>query len=334
MAPGTWAQLVVQNQDTCLSDNGNTGSMLPFCNSMPWNSVTKQIDILGQDHNGGGMKYVQYDEASNQFFVALDPTNFSGGHGYDHVAVNPTTGHLYYRQYGGGTSPVSVYRKNVGSATFTQLPTIRAADVAYMGVAQGTCWWSGSFTGGGAQGSLMVYVAGECSNTALRGAICAYNPLTNSWFYNQSARSPNGAGPGSAYHGIIEYSATKNVAVYGGGNGQDTRLWRMDSSGAVVELANLPSGKRVGAGTGQGKITADPVTGNFLLLSAGQLWELNPDGAGIWTQKAAPPAQVANPSNLDASGIVIAVALPDHGVVAYISQRGSSGGTFFLYRNA
>jgi hypothetical protein len=98
-------------------------------------------------------------------------------------------------------------------------------------------------------------------------------------------------------------------------------------------MPNTPGSTEVGIQ--HGNLVNDPVTGNFLLLSAGQLWVLNPSGSGSWTQQSgtrAPPAGVGipGPSQLDS---VISTAIDTYGVVAYITFRGRSG-NFFLYKHA
>jgi hypothetical protein len=138
--------------------------------------------------------------------------------------------------------------------------------------------------------------------------------------------APNYGG-GATYHSVMEYSAIKNVAVYGGGNAAPTKLWRMSADGSVLAMPNVPAGKRVGIQGGL--LVAEPVTGNFLVLSARELWELNPDGAGTWTQLASPPAGVGDPGFPTA---VISSAISDYGVVAYITQPSRTGGTFYLYK--
>ena len=208
--------------------------------------------------------------------------------------------------------------------SFIDIPSIAASDQ----VAIGTTWWSGAFIGGGSQGQFMIFNSGNALGNANDGQILAYNPLTNTWFYNQVGRAPN-YGSGSTYHSLIEYSSIKNVAVYGGGNVAPDRLWRLSSNGSVLALPNVPAGTAVGIQ--QGVFVDEPVTGNFLLLSAGQLWELNPDGAGTWTQKASPPAgvNIPGPSTL----APVASSIPDYGVVAFITQPSSNGGTFYLYKH-
>jgi hypothetical protein len=322
MSPGTWAQLNVSNQDAVLRDIGVTGSMLPYCNKTPWNPVTKCIEIVAGDHLGAtpDMKHVRYDEATNQFSTAQSAPAVPGiGHGNDHSAVNPFTGDLYHRLYSGFTGRISCMKKAAGAGSFANIPSVTASEQ----VAMGTCWWSGSFTGAGAQGAFMIY------NTGVNGGqILAFNPLTNSWFYSQTNKAP---GSSSGYSSVMDYSARKNVAVYGGGNGAPSSLWRMSSDGSVVAMPAAPSGK---VGLQMGILVTEPVTGNFLLLSSGSLWELNPSGSGTWTKQSGsrtPPGAVGIPSS---SEHLVACAIPDYGVVAFITQNLASGGTFYLYKHA
>jgi hypothetical protein len=198
-------------------------------------------------------------------------------------------------------------------------------------VAIGTCWWSGSFAGAGSQGCFMVFNSGNATGSARDGHIAAYNPLSSAWFYSQEGKAPY-YGSGATYHSVIEYSARKNVAVFGGGNVAGNKLWRLNADGSSVAMPDVPSGK--GVGIQRGLLVDDPVTGNFLLLSAGQLWELNPSGGGSWTQltgSRVPPSGVGNPSSPTA---MICSSISTHGVVAFITQPNQNGGTFFLYKHA
>ena len=99
-------------------------------------------------------------------------------------------------------------------------------------------------------------------------------------------------------------------------------------------MPDVPPGKAVGIQ--RGLLVDDPATGNFLLLSAGELWELNPAGSGTWTQQTGarvPPSAVGipGPSTIQA---MVCSSLSDYGVVAYITQPGSSGGNVYLYKHA
>jgi len=330
MQPGTWAQIAASNQNPALGVGSISGTMIHFCNSMPWNPVSKVIEIIGQDHSYPALRHVRYDEATNQFILVADNAGLGSGHGYDHNSLNPFTGDLYNRLYSGFSGSLSFKKKAYGTSSFVSIPSVPASDQ----VAIGTCWWSGSFIGGGSQGSFMVFNSGNATGTAKDGQIAAYNPLTNTWFYNQEGRAPNYGG-GSTYHSLMEYSAKKNVAVYGGGNVAPNKLWRMSSDGSVLAMPDVPAGKAVGIQ--RGLLTDDPATGNFLLLSAGQLWELNPDGAGTWTQQTGarvPPSGVGIPGPDPTITAVICTSIPDYGVVAYITQPNQNNGTMFIYKHA
>ena len=324
MAPGTWAQLTtVSNQDAVLGAGGVSGSAIGFSNSMPWNPFSKVIEIMGEDHNWGSVRHSRYDVLTNQFILVAADVGFGSQtqHGYDHNTVNTYTGDLYHRLYSGFTGTISSKKKPLGAASFVDIPSIAALDQ----VAIGATWWSGPFVGGGSQGSFMLFNSGNALGNANDGQILAYNPLTNTWFYNQQGKAPN-YGSGATYHSLMEYSVVKNVAVYGGGNAAPTRLWRLSSDGSVLAMPNVPTGTTVGIE--QGVLVDEPVTGNFLLLSAGELWELNPSGSGAWTQLATPPAGVGIPG----SRFVIASSIPDYGVVAFITQPSQTGATFYLYK--
>jgi hypothetical protein len=332
MNTGTWAQLAVMNQNPILGVGSVSGSMVHFCNSMPWNPKSKVIEVIGSDHYWGSARHAQYVEATNQFtLVSGNATGETVMHGYDHTEVNPYTGDIYHRNWGNGATAIRTVKKPYGGSSFAPIPDVSSW---YTQVAIGTCWWSGTFAGGGAQGSFMMFNSGASNGTADDGQIVAYNPLTNSWFYNRTGMAPFYKTSGSTYHSVMEYSAKKNVAVYGGGNDQPNKLWRLNADGTSTAMPNTPAG--IGVGIQRGNLVCDPVSGNFLLLSAGQIWELDPSGAGKWTQgtgSRTPPSGVGAPGPSNPQG-VFSCALPEHGVIAYITQTSSGGGTFFLFTHA
>lgn len=337
LAPGSWAKLTPANdQNQFIGVGGISGTMIHYCNSMPWNSKAQAIEILAMDHNYGSLRYVRYNEITNQFELMSNDVGLGSytQHGYDHVDVNPLTGDLYYRTYSVNSGSIKCFKKTLNSDVFASLPTV-ASDGGLEQAAIGTCWWSGSFAGGGNQGNYLVFNSGTALNGANDGQILAYNPLTNSWFFNRTSMSPN-YGSGATYHSIFEYSAQKNVAIYGGGNAASKKLWRLNADGTYLRLPDVPSGLAVGMQGGI--ICADPVSGNFILLSNSQLWELNPSGSGTWTQQLgqrSPPLGVGSPG--PAPGAIdglICVPIPDYGVIAYIKQTSPSGGTFYLYKHA
>lgn len=333
MPPGSWAPLVVADQDTVLGVGNVSGSMIHYSNSMPWNAWSRKIEILAEDHNWGAVRYAQYDELANRFILVTADAGLGTNtqHGYDHNSLNPSTGDYYYRPAWIGDPHIVVKKKLLGAATtFTDLPLL---PTNYEQIAIASTWWSGAFLGAGSQGCLMIFNSGDAFGNALDGQVAAYDPLSDRWFYDQHGMAPLFGSNGSTYHSVMEYSAPHNVAVYGGGNAQPSRLWRLSSDASFQEMPEVPAGKAVGVQ--RGNLVADPVSGNFLLLSAGELWELDPSGSGSWTAQTGarvPPPEVGVPGPSNPEG-VISSAITDYGVVVYVTQSSRTGGTFYVYKH-
>lgn len=335
MSAGSWAQLTVSTQNSVLGVGPTSGSVLHYCNSMPWDPIAKSIVIIANDHDypttlTAHCRYQYYDDATNTFILNGDPpSGVAAGvqHGYDHNTLNPTTGDHYYRNYNSAIFCV----KPTGGASFSNIAAYN--DHGFTQADIGSCWWSGTFTGAGAQGCLLAanpyYQSG-----GNQGQIVGYNPLNTTWFF-EVLNAMVGTDPTNGPRGnVIEYSPIKNVAVYGGGVGAESLVWRLNSDGTFTSLTGVPSGK--GLGIQQGNLACDPVTGNFLLLSKGELWELNPAGSGTWTQQTGsrvPPANY-DPFDDGSPNGVISCSIAVYGVIAYVQQTSSGGGTFYLYKHA
>lgn len=342
MSAGAWLQFTTaSNQNSVLGVGTDSGSVTYYCNTMPWNPVDKCIEVIACDHNWGSpsvhTRYHRYDAATNAWILIADPpTGVPTGpqHGYDHSSMNPTTGDLYYRMY----NSEIVYKKPQGSTTFAGIPAF--PDDGFVQVAIGTTWWSGSFTGGsggGASGTLMIFNSGTAVGASTDGRLNGYNPLTNTWIFLADSAAPF-YGSGSTYHSAMEYSSVRNLAVYGGGNVAPNKVWRLNADGTHGSLTDVPTGKAIGQNS-QGVFVEEPVTGNFLLLSAGELWELDPTGSGTWTQQTGgrvPPAGVGNPGSPSNNGNngIIATSIAEYGVVVFTHQPGVTGGSMWIYKHA
>lgn len=340
MAPGTWAQLTGTNQNAVIgSQLGNSGSLINYSSYFPWNPVAKRIEIVGSDHTGtapGGKlpsSYARYNDATNAFsMAAVDDLLAPGGqvtplHGGGHSQVDPFTGDLYHHKAFGSTSQFDVWKCPLGSSTFTRVGTTPSA---YCQVLLGSCWWSGPFSGTslGSRGAYMLYNSGACFNRATDGEIFVYDP-TVGFKVTITGATPFAA---SSNASVMAYSAIHNCALYGGGDTTARKAFRLNSDGTHTNMPDVPG---AGMGIDIGAIACDPVTGKFLLLSNGELWELNPLGSGTWTKQSGlrvPPSGVRNPTQMG-QGMGL-VSIPDYGVVAAISQISGSGGTFFLYKHA
>jgi hypothetical protein len=374
MSPGTWASMPASNQNAILGVGDVSGSTLQYAMSCAWNPQNKMIEIVGADHAYGYERYMRFD--GNQFLLInvgdqpnvqpRDSVNGGNsglydGHEFNGLACNPTTGDCYYRRYGAIDSsrqPVpNIGYYGVGKCVLngtdfrTNIPLQPVVD--NINIVAGSCWWSGSLAGVGAQGAFMIYNCGNSAvpgGSSLDGAMHAFDPLSNTWPINQNGVSPfyGLQGPqsiGGTYHEIAAYSAVKNCMVYGGGNWQPYKCWRYNSDASFTAMPDLPVGANpsipIAVGIQRGNLVADPVTGNFLLLSGSsptQLWQLNPSGSGTWTQQTGtrtPPSQISSPG--PAPGVIsgiVSCAIPDYGVIAYIRQDSSSISAFYLYKHA
>jgi hypothetical protein len=290
-------------------------------NDVGYDPVRGQAHYVGKRQNSFSYRHIYYREASHDWVVGATVSGVTVGHGYDHQAVDPATGYVYFRPYGGDPAR-TIYRaspQNLSSwSSFTDWPL----SGGYVQVAVGMTWWSGNFAGL-TRGGLIVYNSG-----AINGQIQIFDPVTNTW------ETPiAGFGGVSTYHSALAYSPVLNVAVLGGGNDNPRKVWRLNADRSVTQLKDAPSayGPLVG---GAAYLVNEPVTGNFLLVSKnGTMWELDPTGAGTWIQltgSAAPPSGVFDPDRGN-----ICWAAPTHGVVVFagVDSTGTSP-QMWLYKHA
>lgn len=127
MAPGTWARLSVGGQDSVLGVGGVSGTMIHYCNAMPWNPVSNSFVLVSADLGWGTQTR----------------------HCYDHTTVNPHAGVVFHRVSNIGTGKLKVRYANSGSASFSAAPDIATG---YDQIAIAATWWSGPFAGAGNQG--------------------------------------------------------------------------------------------------------------------------------------------------------------------------------------
>lgn len=322
MSVGTWQEMDGENVPvdiaTFLNVGGSTNTILPYCNKAQWNPVLKCIDIIGADHNqSGGPWHVRYMEASNTFVQGPVAQPGFAGHGFDHYGVNPTTGDLYWKDYAGG----ALSRLTAAGSSWTQASTSFPSGISG-NITYGCDWWSGSFDGVGAQGAFALW---SCYSNNLY----MYDPVAADW-----RATITGPTIGNSYHGLLNYSSVKNVAIFGGMNVDSDRVFRLNSDATWTELTASP----LSWGITRGQMVADPVSGNFLLLQSGGFYELDPAGSGAWTEltgSRAKPATV-NTNTLGGSGApsIALVALPEHGVIAALSPSGGSTARMHLYKHA
>jgi len=125
------------------------------------------------------------------------------------------------------------------------------------------------------------------------GTLVAYDPLADKWPIVKGGYMPGVTG---VYDNLMEYSAGKNCAVYGGGNNfkgvDNLKMWRLNADHSFTAMPDSP--RPIGVSRGF-QFSDEPVTGNFLACGFGELWELNPDDKGAWTKQTGarvPPADL------------------------------------------
>lgn len=325
MPPGTWSPLLNQDIDLVLGSGniGTSNNLIPYCNSMPYDALTKRIHVVSGDHGKFQAWYMTYDLAANRWskVAALNPLDTGSTHGWDHTAVNPHTGEMYYRR----TTSNLIRRFRNGALEDFSGPL--AENLSQI-TAQGATWWDAGLSGAGAQGAFVLYVANVPHNLHI------YDPLADAWTI---IRDVAPEAPVGVYDNVIEYSPTHNCAVFGGGGnfgGQHSRrLYRLNADRSISKLPDAP----IPIGTSEGNFVCEPRSGNFLLFGSGQFWMLDPRGAGSWTDlttrlppMAKPPAGMLDPAT---GNSVISSAIWDLGVVVYVACLSRTCG-MWVYRHA
>jgi hypothetical protein len=319
MVPGTWMPLNSTNIIPALSHptGKGSGNIVQGANSAAWDENRNILQYIGKSAGQAGYKHVMYSESDNTWSVESTPWPGATGHGYDHnIGIDTESGTFYYRAFGSNRTDLMHYP--VGGS-WTQLSTW-SRNGAYVESVIGTTFWNGELAGTSGK-ALIIYSSGYQG-----GKIQIYDIGSNVW------RTPiTGFGGSSPYNGMVEYSQAHNVAVLGGGS-DGRNLWRLNADRTVTAMPDAPIAF---GGYLSGNVVSDPLTGNFLFMGSGQLWELDPRGSGKWTRQTGsrvPPAAIDNPGPPDYHG-VISTPIKNYGVILYVGCQGTNCG-MYLYKHA
>ena len=316
LGPREWGT-VTQNSTSQTLEGTNSGagsgSVLGFGMEGIWDDERGILHFCGSDHGDGTTDYYTYTESSNNWARTITDVGLTASHGYDHLDINPSTGDLFLFEYGNLVGPIKLYKLPQGGSAFSLLNNSQGD---YVQVANGSCWWSGSMTGGGAGGTLVFWSCGS-------GILHFYNPATNIWF---ATNDIDGATLPDHYHGWLSYCPILNVGIFGPGNGNSGNpniIYRLDSDRSVTQLTNSP----LDTGVRGVNVCREPVTGGFILMGANKLYYLDPTGSGTYTllnqaSDAIPsgvedPSVISNPSTTSC----ISFAVPSAGVIVYVSKK-------------
>lgn len=322
MPARSWAEITLNSTKDQLFDNGTNGNILPFAFHMEW--CQGKAYHLGIDHHGGApgiyIRSTHFDSTNSNWYTDVDEGDNSSlqGHGYDHLAYDCPNDVFYFRTNVAASTRLELFKAD-GIADPFDGAAVGVGDLTGMQVASGVTWWSGALTGGGAEGTVVVY---EC---AFNGTVFRYRPITDDFAADVSV----GAGT-DTYHCFLEYSPRLNLAVFGGGNANPTLLRRLNSNATISSLGTAPTD----LGIQRANVVNEPVTGKFLVMGGGVLRLYDPvadtwttlDGAGD-----AIPMGVGDPADL---GDVASFAAAEYGVSCYVTATGSSNIKMHCYKYA
>jgi hypothetical protein len=312
MKPGEW-RVLNQSGDAsgwsydllvaCKPDGTDCAdNILNFADKGLWNPNTREIHFIGKGHMRAA-KHVVYTEAMNRWTQEPLPAAFGGdyglAHGYEHSAIDPTSGNVYARLF----NSTQVFRWTRATKTWTQLPSAPNPSVAV------------AIEYFPELGGLLLVGGGE---------VHLYRESSGSW-----TRLAQGLTMGD-YHNVASYNPVHKVAIVGGGNGSN-RLYRVSATGAVTPIATAPADVGILASV----FTVDPASGKHLLFTSGGGFYEYDVGTNSWTAANAASVAMFAGSNAYNNRILYRVAVPisTYGIVAFLTLDGSSA-KVYLYRHA
>src|SRR5262249_36643028 len=133
MAPHTWAPLTTTNIQPTLTNTigGASGNIIEYSDELVWNAVAKKVFFLGGDHKVNPAdtrdhpRFVSYTDSTNTWQREADPPwmlNSMNFHAYDHHAIDPATGNMYYRIGNQDTGAGNIYKYTLATHTWSAIP--------------------------------------------------------------------------------------------------------------------------------------------------------------------------------------------------------------------
>lgn len=269
-----------------------------------YDPIGKQVKYLGKRNSIFQYRLLVYDEAINAWSLDsnLPPGTGSAqnGHGYDHNALDPSTGDHYFRPY----NDTNVYKWTSG--TWSSLPVLAneddAASLAWfpgVGLIYADCRLIRKFAGG--------------SWTDIATGLAA-----------------------SQNHTIAEYNATANVLIFGAGNCNETTLRKMTSGEVITTIASAPF--EVGSSELQGLLASVPNEDTYLgWKKTSTSWSLYDVSADNWSPVTQSTGNGATPQtgtpNIDGFFHCIGIPIDDYDVIMYVCGSGTGAGEVWIYKH-
>ncbi len=297
-----WAELTTSNFNSATLADGTAFSVFWFSEDLAWDPLRRKLHFVGGGH-GSDAEFVSYDEVTNTWSRRKPaggiPWNVNFSHAYDHLALVPTLGRLYFRQPASDQSErIEIF--DLAAGTWSRSPLMPSRPEC--------C------------GALEYFPElGGLVQAAGSGPVFLYDPAASSW-----STLSSGLAIGD-FHNFAEYSARHRMMILGGGEGANGRaLFTLSAARQFRRIADAP--QRMG--TTYSVVTSDPVGGNFLVFFDTAAYEMNPVSE-TWTPIPAPPWL-----GLGTAGIfnVVATPIPVYGVTLFAKYAGDDS-RVYLYKH-
>lgn len=290
-------------------DLRTNNDVVAWCDKAVWDPVNHQVRLLASAHNGDH-RYFQYSESNNAFSILPDPpwdTAGAGalwiGHGYQHNAMDPTTGDHYYARFGNS----AVQRLTRATGVWDTLPVGRTTTGA-----AGTCAieWLPTI---GTQGGLVCLVYDTVS---------IWNKATQVWTVVGNV-TPRGE------HPVAWRSAPQNLVIVGGGNAGG-QMWSVNASGTVTARATCPN--NLGFHVNAGLSSVCPVSGDVISINGDNSAYKYSHATNAWTALSLSGAPSFGPAGTMGPGARhFGVPIPTYGVIMVFFGNSSE---IWIYKHA
>jgi hypothetical protein len=350
MQPGTWSQLTGTNAGL-LSSQWTSGGHGYDDGNMAWNSKKRILMHTSADHGpyvncssfpnppGTCWKALSfYNDSTNTWSLGgAIPPQINNFHGWDQLTWDDVNEVLYIANYGPYPNIHRYCVNNTPSwcsgkqGVWSPL----ASQPVYFGNIPSMTYHA-ALNGG----TLILNATGANGGNCSR--ILGYREATGTWTdIDAGAGCKFDTGP---YSSVSEYSEVKQVAIVGGGGSK--RLWKIDAAGTVTELTPAPLPINFGA-TDTRQVLADPVSGDFIFFfgqsnnggvstTLAQLWKLNPNGSGTWTQLDSDLRASGKPCNTDfiipCPNDFFGTTISTYGVLLFWKWTSTSTADVWLYK--
>jgi hypothetical protein len=289
-----------------LMPDGSGGSLLDWADSGAWDPTQRRFVYIGKKAGCSNNYYnIIYDENANSWSYGTVPIGSGCGHGYDGNTAGP--GVQYFHPYGS-----TKIHRNTGSG-WTSLADLPTPNTGIAGIARGP-----------------------------NGLLYA-DKIWDVWYPDGGAKVQVNVGvtyptfpPIGDYHSIAEYDPVHDVYLVGGGNGSRA-IYRVAIVAGVpvrTRMGNAPFDFGVGEYDQHTNVTADPVTGEFIVYKkqTGIFYSYN-IMTDTWRQIGVSGDGNMPPLPVGQNTSPVAAGIGAYGVIMYVAQNNTAA-YVYLYKHA